>query len=87
MPRKFCRKCMRGYETKYESLEASKSAHDKTAQEQFYSGICSDACWYACTPEEIVHFKWVKPYRATKKFVLIVDKTGEVTTIDTRAPR
>ena len=86
MARKFCRKCMRGYNTTYESLQASKAANDKSAEEQFLSGICSDNCWYACTEEEIVFYKYYKPYSygATEKVVLVDPETGSTRVIDTK---
>jgi len=78
MPRKFCRKCMTGYNTTYETYE--EAGNDKTGQEQFLSGICSDKCWNECSEMEIYNYKFVKPYSfgSTKKIIKVNPKTMEV---------
>eukprot|EP01050_Picozoa_sp_SAG11_P047104 SAG11_NODE_24472_length_372_cov_96.736264_1_plen_74_part_00 len=61
MPQHNCPKCNNNYETKYETIKISKVKKDTTATEQFLSGICGDKCWFECSENEIVLFKFIKP--------------------------
>ena len=61
MPQHNCPKCNNNYETKYETIKISKDKNDTTATEQFLSGICGDDCWFNCSENEIILFKFIKP--------------------------
>lgn len=54
-----CPKCEKDYKPKYPSKDASPEY--TIWREQYCSGICSDECWEACSEDEILQFKFVKP--------------------------
>ena len=56
-----CPKCNNNYETKYETVKISIDKNDTTATEQFLSGICGDKCWFDCSENEIILFKFINP--------------------------
>ena len=65
---------MQVYVTKYSTLGEAKDSGDNTIfHEQHLSGICSDKCWYNCTEDEILNYKYIKPYSfgATEKVVFM----------------
>ena len=61
MPQHNCPKCNNNYETKYETIKISKDKNDTTATEQFLSGICGGKCWFDCSENEIILFKFINP--------------------------
>ena len=72
--KKLCRKCMQVYITKYSTLQEANESNDMLIyQEQHLSGICSDKCWYECSEDELMHYKYIKPYSfgSTEKVVFI----------------
>jgi hypothetical protein len=60
-----CPKCRKGYTPKYKSLEEAKNNNGtQMEKEQHMSHMCSDECWYACSEEEIMEYKFLNPLNA-----------------------
>ena len=53
---------------------------DSMEREQYYSGICSDACWDSCSEDAILCWKYIHPINygnhqsRTKVIYLGIDK-------------
>ena len=59
-----CPKCKKDYTPKYKSREEAEENGDTMDIEQHMSHICSNECWYACSEEEIIKYKYYNPLNA-----------------------
>ena len=74
MPNQMCPKCETKYDTKYKNLQQAKKNKNNTYIEQHLSGICSDKCWYDCSENEIMMFKYINPiYSKSAQKVYIIN--------------
>ena len=59
---------------------------NKTQKEQYYSGVCSDKCWYDSSEQELTLYKFMCPLYLHKECVRqkvnMMNEKGEITEID-----
>tara|TARA_R110002153_G_scaffold78369_1_gene200629 strand:- start:1680 stop:2336 length:657 start_codon:yes stop_codon:yes gene_type:complete len=70
-----CPKCNTDYTTIHPTKDSAKNSEpfNATSSEQWCSGICGNACWDACSEEEIISYKYINPrYTKSAEKVVIV---------------